>query len=76
MFPAFFCTPAVLPAVDQRFAKTSPPPAAADLAVGLPRVAADVDEGYEAWLGLGEAVGLENAERPDGPVLIAELTEV
>ena len=42
--PAFFCTPAVLPAVDQRLAKTSPPPAAPGLAVGFPSVAADVEE--------------------------------
>lgn len=68
-------TPAFELADDHRLPKTSPDPAEA-FAVGLPSVAADVDDEYDVWLVEATEGRAEKADVADEPVFMAAGTEV
>lgn len=76
------CTPALVPAVDHRLAKASPPPPeAAVFCAGLPRFAMDVEVAVEDPKDCGVDVGIdgrvvENADGVDWLLFIEALTEV
>jgi hypothetical protein len=73
---ALFCTPALELADDHRLPNASPPDVAADFAVGLPNIAAGVEDVNEDWF-VGDVVGFipENVEVDCEPELIEVFTE-
>lgn len=70
-----FGTPAFVLALDHKLPNTSPPPAPEGFAVGLPRVAADVDE-KEDWFEVAIVGRGPNADAVDGVAFMAEFTDV